>query len=379
MKNAARAAQQLGVGVVNGFTGSSIWHAAVFVSAGARFDDRRRATSSSPSGGIRSSMCSANAACGSRSKCIRRRSRSTSTRRKRALEAIGNREEFGFNFDPSHLLWQGVDPVEFIREFPDRIYHVHIKDAIVTLNGRTRHSGQPSQLRRSAPRLGLPLAGPRRRELRRDHPGAESGEVRRAAVGRVGRRRHGPRARGPRGVRVRARSSTSSRAAWRSTRRLRRGDRTRFARLIRSIVARYTGRTDSMTESREAIYHATIADIRQGMSDYAAGHGELLSAAMADVRLRAEFGIVTYRVTILPRAERQLLEQAGWWAKNRSAEQALRWLDGFELSLAALAHESWSVVQWLERAKRSRFVIRELHYGLRAIADSPCGFRSTKR
>ena len=48
-----------------------------------------------------------------------------------------NREEFGFNFDPSHLLWQGVDPVEFIREFPDRIYHVHIKDAIVTLNGRS--------------------------------------------------------------------------------------------------------------------------------------------------------------------------------------------------------------------------------------------------
>ena len=34
-------------------------------------------------------------------------------------------------------MWQGVDPVEFIREFPDRIYHVHIKDAIVTLNGRS--------------------------------------------------------------------------------------------------------------------------------------------------------------------------------------------------------------------------------------------------
>ena len=50
---------------------------------------------------------------------------------------VGNREEFGFNFDPSHLIWQGIDPVEFIREFPDRIYHVHIKDAIVTLNGRS--------------------------------------------------------------------------------------------------------------------------------------------------------------------------------------------------------------------------------------------------
>jgi sugar phosphate isomerase/epimerase len=55
----------------------------------------------------------------------------------RALEALNHREEFGFNFDPSHLLWQGVDPVEFLRAFPDRIYHVHIKDAVVTLNGRT--------------------------------------------------------------------------------------------------------------------------------------------------------------------------------------------------------------------------------------------------
>ena len=55
----------------------------------------------------------------------------------RALEALGHREEFGFNFDPSHLIWQGVDPVEFIRAFPDRIYHVHVKDAITTLNGRS--------------------------------------------------------------------------------------------------------------------------------------------------------------------------------------------------------------------------------------------------
>jgi sugar phosphate isomerase/epimerase len=55
----------------------------------------------------------------------------------RALRALDHREEFGFNFDPSHLIWQGVDPVEFIRAFPDRIYHVHVKDAIVALNGRT--------------------------------------------------------------------------------------------------------------------------------------------------------------------------------------------------------------------------------------------------
>jgi sugar phosphate isomerase/epimerase len=55
----------------------------------------------------------------------------------RALAALDRREEFGFNFDPSHLVWQGIDPVEFLRAFPDRIYHVHVKDAAVTLNGRS--------------------------------------------------------------------------------------------------------------------------------------------------------------------------------------------------------------------------------------------------
>jgi len=50
----------------------------------------------------------------------------------RALQALDYRPEFGMNFDPSHLLWQGVDPVELIRRFPDRVYHVHMKDTIVT-------------------------------------------------------------------------------------------------------------------------------------------------------------------------------------------------------------------------------------------------------
>ena len=54
---------------------------------------------------------------------------------KRALEAIGGRKTFGFNFDPS-LLWQMIDPVKFLYEFPDRIYHVHMKDAALQLNGR---------------------------------------------------------------------------------------------------------------------------------------------------------------------------------------------------------------------------------------------------
>jgi sugar phosphate isomerase/epimerase len=46
----------------------------------------------------------------------------------RALEAIGRREAFGFNWDPSHMMWQNIDPVAFITDFADRIYHVDCKD-----------------------------------------------------------------------------------------------------------------------------------------------------------------------------------------------------------------------------------------------------------
>jgi len=136
MKNTAKAAKKLGVGVVNGFTGSSIWHLIydfpptpkkmydagfqqfadrwnpildVFQECGVKFALEVHPTE------IAFDIYSA----------------------ERALEAIDHREEFGFNFDPSHLIWQGVDPVEFIRAFPKRIYHVHMKDASVTLNGRT--------------------------------------------------------------------------------------------------------------------------------------------------------------------------------------------------------------------------------------------------
>lgn len=136
MKNTARAAQKFGVSVVNGFTGSSIWPLLysfppvpesmieegfqqfadrwnpildVFDECGIRFALEVHPTE------IAFDIYTA----------------------QRALEAIGHREAFGFNFDPSHLIWQGVDPVEFIRAFPDRIYHVHVKDAIVTLDGKS--------------------------------------------------------------------------------------------------------------------------------------------------------------------------------------------------------------------------------------------------
>ena len=47
---------------------------------------------------------------------------------KRALEVLDYHPAFGFNYDPSHLGYQGVDYVDFIYQFPDRIFHVHMKD-----------------------------------------------------------------------------------------------------------------------------------------------------------------------------------------------------------------------------------------------------------
>ena len=46
----------------------------------------------------------------------------------RALAAVKGHKRFGFNYDPSHLGYQGVDYEKFIRTFADRIYHVHMKD-----------------------------------------------------------------------------------------------------------------------------------------------------------------------------------------------------------------------------------------------------------
>ena len=40
--------------------------------------------------------------------------------------AVG--DVIGANFDPSHLIWQGMDPVAAIRELKGAIYHVHAKD-----------------------------------------------------------------------------------------------------------------------------------------------------------------------------------------------------------------------------------------------------------
>lgn len=55
----------------------------------------------------------------------------------RLLSEFDRRPALGINFDPSHLLWQGVTPHIFLREFAGRVYHVHMKDAVVRLDGRS--------------------------------------------------------------------------------------------------------------------------------------------------------------------------------------------------------------------------------------------------
>ncbi|NLB90921.1 MAG: sugar phosphate isomerase/epimerase [Clostridiales bacterium] len=56
---------------------------------------------------------------------------------KKLLDKFADRKEFGLNFDPSHLLWQGITPHLFLTDFMDRVYHVHMKDVAVTLDGRS--------------------------------------------------------------------------------------------------------------------------------------------------------------------------------------------------------------------------------------------------
>lgn len=55
----------------------------------------------------------------------------------RLLKKMEDYPCFGINFDPSHLIWQGINPALFLRDFAKKIYHVHMKDAAVVLDGRS--------------------------------------------------------------------------------------------------------------------------------------------------------------------------------------------------------------------------------------------------
>ena len=127
LADTARAAAKFGVKTVTGFTGSSVWHATYafppttqafwdkgFADFGRRFTpildvfeqhDINFALEVHPTE-IAFDIASS----------------------QRAIDAVNGHRRFGFNFDPSHLAYQGVDYVKFIRLFHDRITHAHMKD-----------------------------------------------------------------------------------------------------------------------------------------------------------------------------------------------------------------------------------------------------------
>jgi len=134
MKLTARLAKKLGVDTVVGFTGSSIWqYVAMFppvpastIDAGYQdFADRWNP------------ILDVFDECGVRFAHEVHPSEIAydywSTQR--TLEAIGHRPAFGLNWDPSHFTWQQIDPVAFISDFKDRIYHVDCKDTKMRMGG----------------------------------------------------------------------------------------------------------------------------------------------------------------------------------------------------------------------------------------------------
>ena len=48
-------------------------------------------------------------------------------------------DNFGLNFDPSHLIWQFIDVERAVHEFGDRIFHAHGKDLEVRPDGLYEH------------------------------------------------------------------------------------------------------------------------------------------------------------------------------------------------------------------------------------------------
>jgi sugar phosphate isomerase/epimerase len=153
----ARAAARFGVTQVNGFTGSSIWHMLYsfppndFEQIEAGYQDF--ANRWNP---IIDVFDQEGVKFGLEVHPTEIAYDFVTTRK--ALDAIGNREGFGINFDPSHFAHQFLDSVAFIEEFADRIYHFHVKDSRRRLNGRRSILG--SHLDFGSPERGWDFVSP---------------------------------------------------------------------------------------------------------------------------------------------------------------------------------------------------------------------------
>jgi len=136
MKDTARAARKFGVDIVNGFTGSAVWAMLYFfpptsqadIDAGYKDFAKRWLP-------ILDVFKAEGVKFGLEVHPTEIAYDIVTTAR--ALKALDYHPSFGINFDPSHLIHQFVDPVAFIDEFVDHIFHVHVKDSRVQLNGRS--------------------------------------------------------------------------------------------------------------------------------------------------------------------------------------------------------------------------------------------------
>jgi sugar phosphate isomerase/epimerase len=135
MKDTARAAARLEVTQVNGFTGSSIWHLLYsFPPNDFAEIERGYGDFAERWGPILDVFDSEGVRFGLEVHPTEIAYDFVTTRK--ALDAVGRREGFGINLDPSHFAHQFLDPAAFAAEFADRIYHVHVKDSKRRLDGR---------------------------------------------------------------------------------------------------------------------------------------------------------------------------------------------------------------------------------------------------
>jgi sugar phosphate isomerase/epimerase len=135
MIDAGKAAKKLGINIVNGFTGSSVWHKLYFFPPTSQLeiqegyqDFAKRFTpilDEYQKLGLRFGL-----------EVHPTEIAYDIYTTQRALKAVNNHPAFGINFDPSHFIHQFINPDEFILEFPERIFHVHMKDSKVKLTGR---------------------------------------------------------------------------------------------------------------------------------------------------------------------------------------------------------------------------------------------------
>ncbi len=113
--------------VVNGFTGSSIWHSIyAFPPTSQAYWDAGFADFGKRFGPILEAFDKQNANFGLEVHPTEIAFDIASAQR--AVAAVKGHKRFGFNYDPSHLGYQGVDYVKFIRTFGPRIFHAHMKD-----------------------------------------------------------------------------------------------------------------------------------------------------------------------------------------------------------------------------------------------------------